>query len=104
MGPRAEMRDLRSLERRSMYSIFHPLDMNERLPRELILEGRRHRWLGIRQLELAGYLYLPLLVLLVVVTASLGLNPLLAFGVAGLGVLSFFLYVVAARYRSLNLG
>src|SRR5260370_424257 len=52
MGRRTELRDLRSLERRSMYSIFHPLDMNERLPRELILEGRRHRWLGIRQLEL----------------------------------------------------
>ncbi len=82
-----------------MYSIFHPLDVNERLPRELILEGRRHRLFGIRQLELAGYLYLPLLVLLVVVTASLGLNPLLAFGMAGLGLLSFFIYSVAARYR-----
>ena len=82
-----------------MYSIFHPLDVNERLPRELILDGRRHRLFGIRQLELAGYLYLPFLVLLVVVTASLGLNPLLAFGMAGLGLLSFFIYSVAARYR-----
>src|SRR5260370_41181843 len=103
MGPRAEMRDLRSLERRSMYSIFHPLDMNERLPRELILEGRRHRWLGIRQLELAGYLDLPLLVLLVVVTASLCLNPLLAFGVAGLGLLSVLRYSLAPMFRYLNL-
>lgn len=82
-----------------MYSTFHPLDVNERLPRELILEGRRHWWIGIRQLELAGYLYLPSLVLLIVVMASVGLNPLLAFGVAGLGLLSFFVYSVAARYR-----
>ena len=82
-----------------MYSIFHPLDVNERLPRELILEGRRHRLIGIRQLELAGYLYIPMLVLLILVMASLGLNPLLAFGVAGLGLLIFFIYSVAARYR-----
>ena len=34
-------RDLRSLDRRSMYSIFAPLDADERLPRELILEGKR---------------------------------------------------------------
>jgi len=33
-----EERDLRSLERRSMYSIFAPLDENERLSRELQLE------------------------------------------------------------------
>ena len=52
-------RDLRSLERRSMYAIFAPLDPNERLPRELILEGRRHRTLGRR--ELAGALWLPVL-------------------------------------------
>jgi len=31
-------RDLRSLDRRSMNSIFAPLDPNERLPRELLLE------------------------------------------------------------------
>jgi hypothetical protein len=50
-------RDLRSLERRSMYAIFAPLDLNERLPRELILEGRRHRTIGRR--ELAGALWMP---------------------------------------------
>jgi len=55
-------RDLRSLERRSMYAIFAPLDPNERLPRELILEGRRHRMLGRR--ELAGALWLPALFLI----------------------------------------
>jgi hypothetical protein len=52
-------RDLRSLERRSMYAIFAPLDPDEQLPRELILEGKRHRMLGRR--ELAGALWLPAL-------------------------------------------
>jgi len=55
-------RDLRSLERRSMYAIFAPLDPNERLPRELLLEGNRHKMLGRR--ELAGALWLPALFLI----------------------------------------
>ncbi len=55
-------RDIRSLDRRSMYSIFAPLDANERLPRELILEGRRYSTLGRR--ELAGALWLPALFLI----------------------------------------
>ncbi|TMC53495.1 MAG: hypothetical protein E6J20_07475 [Chloroflexi bacterium] len=99
MGRQTESRDLRSLERRSMYSIFHPLDTNERLPRELVLEGRRHRLFGIRQLEMAGYLYLPCLVLLVVFLASIGVNPLIAFAVAGLLLVGFYVYSLAARYR-----
>jgi hypothetical protein len=57
-----EARELRSLDRRSMYSIFAPLDAEERLPRELILEARRHRTLGRR--ELAGALWLPALFLI----------------------------------------
>jgi hypothetical protein len=52
-------RDLRSLDRRSMYSIFAPNDANERVPRELILEGRRYSTLG--RSELAGALWLPAL-------------------------------------------
>jgi hypothetical protein len=64
-----EERDLRSLDRRSMYSIFAPLDADERLPRELILEGRRHRIIGRR--ELAGALWLPSLFLIVVIASRL---------------------------------
>ena len=45
-----------------MYSIFHPLDVNERLPRELLLEGRRNRWLDMRHLQVIGFLYLPAVV------------------------------------------
>jgi hypothetical protein len=64
-----EERELRSLDRRSMYSIFAPLDAEERLPRELILEGRRHRIIGRR--ELAGALWLPTLFLIVAVASRL---------------------------------
>src|SRR5438034_7311550 len=87
MRRRLELRDLRSLERRSMYSIFHPLDVNERLPRELILEGRRFRWLARRHLELVGVLYLPALILAIVVMGSANLSLLLAFAVAGIALL-----------------
>ena len=64
-----EDRELRSLDRRSMYSIFAPLDAEERLPRELILEGKRHRIIGRR--ELAGALWLPTLFLIVTVASRL---------------------------------
>ena len=64
-----EERELRSLDRRSMYSIFAPLDAAERLPRELILEGKRHRIIGRR--ELAGALWLPTLFLIVTVASRL---------------------------------
>jgi hypothetical protein len=100
MGQRAlQERDLRSLERKSMYSIFHPLDASERLPRELILEGKRHRLMDIRRLELAGALYLPALMLALVVMGSVGVNPMFAFGVAGLLFAGFLVYVLSSRYR-----
>jgi hypothetical protein len=95
-----ELRDLRSLDRRSMYSIFHPLDPDERLPRELFLEGRRHRWLETRTLfTLVGVLYLPALMLMIVVLGSFHLGALAVFGVAGLSLLAVYLYVVSARER-----
>ena len=98
MRRRLELRDLRSLERRSMYSIFHPLDPNERLPRELILEGRRYRFLEKRKvLTWVGVLYLPALMLTVVVLGSFNLGALVAFGAAGLGLVGVYLFVVSAK-------
>ncbi len=98
MRRRLELRDLRSLERRSMYSIFHPLDPNERLPRELMLEGRRHRLFEIRPLlTWVGVLYLPVLLLTVVVLGSLNINVVVAFGVAGLALLGVYVYVLSTR-------
>lgn len=97
MRRRLELRDLRSLERRSMYSIFHPLDPNERLPRELLAQDRRHRWLAQRKLFSAvGILYLPGLILTVVVLGSLHVNVGLAFAVAGLAFVGVFGYVLWA--------
>jgi hypothetical protein len=82
-----------------MYSIFHPLDAGERLPRELILEGDRHRRIDIRRLELAGALYLPALIVVVLVMGSVGVNAVVAFGVAGLLLAGFLLYAVFGKYR-----
>jgi hypothetical protein len=66
--------DLRSLDRRRMYEIFAPLDADERLPRELLLEGRRFRSLGRR--EAAGVLWLPSMLLsLTAVTWMGGSGP-----------------------------
>lgn len=70
--------DLRTLERKSMYSIFAPLDPNQPLPRELLLEAKRHRSVGRR--ELAGALWLPALVLVITAGAwkHLSANEMLA--------------------------
>ncbi|HEX9098694.1 MAG TPA: hypothetical protein VF956_04310 [Candidatus Dormibacteraeota bacterium] len=89
----------RSLERRSMYSIFARLDPNERLPRELIVEGKRHRRIGMRWIELAAVFYLPGLMLAVVVMGSAGLNPTVAFAAAGVMFVGFLIYSAYGKYR-----
>jgi hypothetical protein len=82
-----------------MYSIFHPLDAGERLPRELIVEGDRHRMIDIRGLELAGALYLPALMLVVVLLGWMGVNSLVGFAVAGLLLAGFLLYALYSKSR-----
>lgn len=82
-----------------MYSIFHPLDVNERLPRELIIEGRRYRWLDRRMLDVVGFLYLPALILAIVVMGSANLSLLLAFAIAGLAFIGVFAYIVSVSVR-----
>ncbi len=78
-----------------MYSIFHPLDANERLPRELLLEGRRYAWLDWQRLfTFVGALYLPALILIVVVLSSLNVSVLLAFAIAGVALVGVFALVV----------
>ena len=96
---RLEERDLRSLERRSMYTIFHPLDVDEPLPRELIQEGWRHRMGEIRFVELTGALYLPALIVVLLVLGSMHVNPLLGFIVMASLLVGFFIYALSARYR-----
>ena len=98
MPRRLELRDLRSLERRSMYSIFHPLDPNERLPREMLIEGRRYRWLDMKALlTVVGMLYLPGLLLMIVVLGSFNVNVVVAFGIAGLALLAVYAFVVSTK-------
>jgi hypothetical protein len=85
--------DLRSLDRRSMYSIFAPLDPDERLPRELILEGRRGRSVGRR--ELAGILWLPTLCLVLFVSAWANMNALDALAMIGATFGGLFAFAVS---------
>ncbi|HEX3506956.1 MAG TPA: hypothetical protein VHW94_01070 [Candidatus Dormibacteraeota bacterium] len=84
--------DLRSLERRSLYSIFAPLDADEQLPRELLMEARRHRSLGRR--ELAGALWLPALFLVLILAGWMNFSPAMA---VILVVLLFVALAVFAR-------
>jgi hypothetical protein len=81
---------MRSLERKSMYGIFAPLDANEALPRELILEARRHRAVGRR--EVAGALWIPAL-FLILWSASLGrVNGLIVLGTIVLALAGFAVF------------
>lgn len=91
--------DLRSLERRRMYSIFHPLDADEPLPREKLVEANRHRVQEVRMLEVAAALYLPALMVVILVLASWGVDPRIAFGVAGVMFAGFFVWVLSGKYR-----
>jgi hypothetical protein len=95
--PREPLResDLRSLERRSMYSIFAPLDANEPLPRELLMEAKRHRTLGRR--ELAGVLWLPALFLMLVVEGWINVNGLVGLAMVVMLFLAFCAFAVSDR-------
>jgi len=77
---RGAREELRSLDRRRMYEIFAPLDADERLPRELLLDGRRFKSLGRR--EAAGVLWLPSLLLSLTAVSWIGGSGLAAIGVA----------------------
>jgi hypothetical protein len=94
-----EERNLRSLQRRSMYSIFGALDPDERLPGELLKEGKRHRYFSVKWLEVSAYLYLPALILALIVMFSMNINPVIAFGVAGALLAGFLVYAMIGEWR-----
>ena len=75
-----------------MYSIFAPLDANERLPRELLMEARRHKTLGRR--ELAGALWLPALFLILGLIAWARVDALEAFTLIALLYAGFWVFVL----------
>jgi hypothetical protein len=81
-----------------MYSIFHPLDPNERLPRELVLEGRRYRLFERRAwFAAAGFLYLPAIMFAVLFLASLGVPAAMAFVVAGVLFTAAFVWIAVSK-------
>ncbi|TMD91180.1 MAG: hypothetical protein E6I73_04790 [Chloroflexi bacterium] len=85
--------DLRSLDRQRMYTIFSPLDANEQLPRELLMDARRHRVLGRR--ELAGVLWLPALVVAVFLAGVVNVSGVAFLAVAGALLLGFVVFAIS---------
>jgi hypothetical protein len=59
-----------------MYGIFAPLDPDERLPREMVEEGRRYKTVGRR--ELAGFMWFPTVFVLLAVFGWTGPNLVIA--------------------------
>ena len=94
-----EERDLRSLQRRSMYSIFRPLDPGEPLTRELLREAKRQRYFSVKRMEIAAYLYLPSLIVIVLGVTSLHASALVGFAAAGVLLVGFFVYAMIGEWR-----
>ena len=85
--------ELRSLDRQTMYTIFAPLDAHEQLPRELVMEARRHRVLGRR--EVAGVLWLPALVVAVYLAGAVNVNGVAFLIVVGVLLLGFIIFAMS---------
>ena len=90
-GARSET-DLRSLDRARMYTIFKPLDADDRLTREQFLAAKRFRTLG--RWELAGAIWLPLLVVIMLVGGWTHLPSGLSLGAVGLSFLGLVGYAL----------
>ncbi len=88
----------RSLERKSMETIFAPLDDDEPLPRELIQEARRYRALGRR--ELAGALWLPAFALVLVLAGWMNVNGPIVLGVLVILLAGLVAFVVSGERKS----
>ena len=88
----------RSLDRKSMETIFAPLDDTEPLPRELIQEARRYRGLGRR--ELAGALWLPAFALVLVLAGWMNVNGPIVLGALALLLAGFVLFAISGGRKS----
>ncbi len=82
-----------------MLSIFGALDPNERLPRELVREGKRHRYFSVKWMEVAAFLYIPAVIVVVIALASANIPLLIGFGIAGLLLVGFFVYAIIGEWR-----
>jgi hypothetical protein len=81
-----------------MYSIFAPLDPGERLPRELLIEGKRYRQLGRR--EVAGALWLPSLLIVLSLAAWQNLSSVQVLGAVVLLFAGFGLFALSDNRQS----
>ena len=78
-----------------MYSIFAPLDPEERLPREMLIESRRYRSLGRR--ELAGALWLPALCALLALSGTVTSSGLVVLAAISVMYAGFWAFVLLGR-------
>jgi hypothetical protein len=78
-----------------MYTIFAPLDADEALPRELLMEARRHRNLGRR--ELAGVLWLPALATVLSVASWAKVDAQTVLGVIALLFFGFVVFAISGE-------
>ena len=82
-----------------MYSIFPPLDGDEPLTREMIREAKRQRYFSVKRMEIAAYLYLPALMVIVLVVASMHVSALIGFAAAGVVLAAFFVYAMIGEWK-----
>jgi len=76
-----------------MESIFAPLDVNEPLPRELVLDARRYRRLGRR--ELAGALWLPAFAAVLILAGWIHVSVPIVLGAIALLLLGFVVFAAS---------
>ncbi len=81
-----------------MYSIFAPLDPDERLPRELLIESRRYRSIGRR--ELAGALWLPVLWAVLSVGGWITGDALVVLGAVALAFCALWMFALSGGRRA----
>ena len=82
-----------------MLSIFSALDPDERLPRELVREGKRHRYFSVKWMEVAAFLYIPAVIVVIIALASANIPLLIGFGIAGVLLVGFFVYAIIGEWR-----
>ena len=82
-----------------MHSIFGPLNPDEPLTREMVREAKRQRYFSVKRMEVAGFLYLPALMVTVLAVSALHAGPLVGFAAAGVLLVAFFVYAMIGEWR-----
>ena len=78
-----------------MYAIFAPLDEEERLPRELLLEGNRHKVIGRR--EAAGAMWLPAIFVILLLAGWGKLDAIAAFVAIAAAFVGLWAFVLVGK-------